>query len=150
MIREAKITDLEQLMPICEEMYRLGGMERFGLRYDLESAQDYVLHYILTDDNACFIAEDRGVIVGTLGLSCWTWDLDRSQKWVTEEWMYVDPAERGSNLVKAFLSIAEVWAKKQGATCLRMAALEINHRGMSILYKRKKFNLMYSFFAKEI
>jgi GNAT superfamily N-acetyltransferase len=131
-------------------MYRLGGMERFGLRYDLESAQDYVLHYILTNDNACFVAEKNKMIVGTLGLSCWQWDLDKSQKWVTEEWMYVDPTERGSNLVQAFLSIAETWAKSKGAITLRMAALENNFRGMSVLYKRKKFDVMFTIFAKEI
>jgi GNAT superfamily N-acetyltransferase len=150
LIREATLDDLETLMPICEEMYRLSESKRFGLGYDLESAQNFVAHHIDKEDRACFVAERDGFIVGTIGLSCWPWDLDDSQKIATEEWWYVDPTERGGNLEKALLGIAKVWAKSKGATCLRMAALKNNHRGMGAIYRRRKFDLMYSFFAKEI
>lgn len=70
---------------------------------------------LLVDDNAVFVAESAGALVGALvGIVC-----DRPfnrQRFAAELTLYVRPESRGGRALPALVGAFEAWARAQGAS----------------------------------
>lgn len=131
MIRRAVVADLPRMVEMGARFHAYAGIPEAP--FDAESFAKTLQHGIAADNQAYFVAESDGAVVGMTGGVSYPSYFNHSAKAAQEMFWWCDVPGLGRDLYAAL----EAWAVSQGCKTLTMIALHDEKAGrMDRLYKR--------------
>lgn len=150
MIREAELTDVDQLMRLSREFYRCGGFRDKGMSFNEKTFKNFLAGLISGEFGIILIAEQNSEITGMIAAFVNPCMLDDAQAIVTELFWWVSPAHRGRIGLK-LLKALEKSAEKIDAKFIIMASLANGKENIfKKYYKKTGYKLLEYHYIKEL
>lgn len=150
MIRPATINDIPRLIHMGKKFHEEALVDK-GLGY---VPTDLIRYYVTMMESpiAVFlVAEDEGIVVGSIGGMIVPWNMDFSQLILLEQWWWVDPEYRGAKVALDLEEGFARWGKDNGANKIIMVSINLQREEtVKRYYRRKGYKYLETHFIKGI
>lgn len=150
-IREAKTSDMENLLEMGEKFFDQTRQKEMGIQFDRQSVQILATEMIEKDLGVIFLAmTDDGSPVGVAGGILFPLWMNPNHLTGQEMFWYVDPNHRKSRAGRLLFNALEKWAQDKGANSFSMVALSHMHENrVGQMYESKGYVPMEKTYIKE-
>jgi len=144
-------SDLENVVRLADMFFKHAKMDRFGFRFDIESAVNYTSAIAENPSYCIFLAKDKdapvGLMIGFIG----PWMLDASQFVAHEQIWTVDPKYHGKGIGKKLFELFVAWAKRSGATHISAPIIKYEGKNdVDEMLKKNGFSELETNYMKEV
>lgn len=150
MIREAKYTDIWQLLELCEDFFYTSHLKTFS-SFDEKSMENTLNNLITNDSSVLYVIDKDSIITGMIAVVSGGAFYNDKTTMAQELFWYVKPEFRGSLESIKLTKKAQEWAKNIGANVFVLAHLR-DEKGDKLhdYYTREGFELRENFYYKRI
>lgn len=145
--REARPDELPSVFALGHEYFAERGMP--SDYYDADKMLAFWESLSLTNLATMFAAWEDEACLGGIGVCVRT--EEHSRRIVASECaFFIRPSHRGRGIDDALLTMAEIWARALGAETLRVSRFSTTHKGLSVYFAGRGYQVVKVVHEKEL
>ena len=150
-IRKAENRDIQGMVNLSSDFWG-DALGKNGLGFNRSDFFNFVLFMVSSPVCVVLVCErEDGMIVGGAAATLSPWFMDNGQKVITEQWVWVDPSERGKGLFSKLEDGIKYAGKEMGASLMIMVSIgSSTEKLVDDFYARRGYHKLETHYIKEI